>query len=48
MATVVGVTAIKVKTTVRKKKKRNAGRAVHLEAHFPITAALVILLNVFF
>lgn len=48
MATVVGVTAIKVKTTVKKKKKRKAGRTVHLDAHFPVTAPLVILLNGFF
>lgn len=35
MATVVGVTAINVKTTAKKKKIRNKGKTVHCVGHFP-------------
>lgn len=35
MATVVGVVAINVKTTARKKKVRNKGKNLHFVGHFP-------------
>lgn len=39
MATVVGVTAINVKTTAKKKKVRNKGKNLHCVGHFPGTAS---------
>lgn len=39
MATVVGVTAINVKTTVKKKLVRNKGKNLHCVGHFPGTAS---------
>lgn len=39
MATVVGVVAINVKTTAKKKKVRNTGRTWHCVGHFPGTAS---------
>lgn len=38
MATVVGVTAMNVKTIVKKKKPRNRDRDVQFDAHFPRVA----------
>lgn len=39
MDTVIGVPAIKVKTTAAKKMPRNMGKFVHRVSHFPALAS---------